>query len=239
MRKRTMTLRVAVVCALMVSGPITRAAVYTGGSGGAYSMDTMTSDVELGGAVAAIASASNQSFARGYTPRAIGMITITDDPVSPGIKSGTPVVIHIPSGLAMTWDETDTTATFGGTAAGKVGTISYAGSNKQLVIAVTGDFAAGDTLTIADLSFKNYLGSGTGHLEMDFDNDGGIDSQDDKTVTILGAFHYGGMEDGYAMDAMLLDRDMRIHGTLLMVTKNVRHPRFMAGKGGDRPGWSD
>jgi len=228
-----MMLRVAVVCALMVSVPSgARAAIYTGGPGDAYSMDAMAGDVGLGGAVVTLSSAANQSFPRGYAPVAISTITITDDPATPGIKSGMPIGIRIPSDLAMTWDETVITATFGGTAAGKVGGIGYAGSHKQLVIAVTSDFAAGDTLTIADLSFKNYIGSGIGHLEMDFDNDGGIDSQDDKTVTILGAFHHGGMEDGYAMDAMLLDRDMRIHGTLLMMTKYVRQPRFTCGPEG-------
>jgi len=224
-KRRYEELVLVVTVALFAAvGPGAQAAIYTGGSGDAYSMDTMAGDIGLGGAVVTLASAANQSFVRGYTPVAISTLTVNDDPTNPGIKSGTPIVIRIPDDLAMTWDETDATATIGGTAAGKVGAVSYAGSNKQLVIAVTNDFAANDTLTIADLSFKNYLGSGTGYLELDFDNDGGVDSQDDKTVSILSAFHYGGTEDSYAMGAMGQDEYLRLIGTLLMLTKNGRRP---------------
>lgn len=185
-----------------------------GGPGDAYCMISMTRDTSL---AVTFASAANQSFARGYAPVAISMITITDDPATPVIKNGTPIVVRIPADLAMTWDEADMTATFGGTAAGKVGTISYAAGNKHLVINVTADFAAGDTLTISDLSFKNYLISGTSRLELDFDNDGSVDSQDDKTITIVSAFHYGGIEDGYAMGVMREDRRMRIDGTTILI----------------------
>ena len=195
-KRRYEELVLAVTVALFAAvGPGVQGAIYTGGPGDSYTMGDMTGDVGLGGAVVTLASAANQSFTRGYAPVAISTITITDD-ATPGIKNGTPIVVRIPPGLAMTWDETDIAATFGGTALGKVGGISYAGSNKQLVIAVTNDFAANDTLTISALSFKDYLGSGSDRLELDFDNDGEADSQDDKTVTILSAFHHGGMEDG-------------------------------------------
>jgi len=224
-KRRYEELVLVVTVALFAAvGPGAQAAIYTGGSGDAYSMDTMAGDIGLGGAVVTLASAANQSFVRGYTPVAISTLTVNDDPTNPGIKSGTPIVIRIPDDLAMTWDETDTMATFGGTASGKVGAISYASGNKHLVINVIGDFVANDTLSISDLSFKNYLGSGTGRLELDFDNDGGVDSQDDKAVSILSAFHYGGTEDSYAMDVMNEDEYLRLIGTLLMLTKNSRSP---------------
>jgi len=201
-----MTVLAVVATLLMMIGHSVSAAIYTGGYGANYSMGAMVSDVSLGGAVVTFTSAANQSFLSGDTPVGISMITITDDDTTPGIKSGIPIVIRIPSNLVMTWDETDLTPTFGGTASGKVGSISYASGNKHLVINVTGDFAAGDTLTIANLSFKNYLSGGPSKLELDFNNDNSVDSHDDKTISILSSFHYGGIDDGYAVGSMRRDR---------------------------------
>jgi len=222
MRRQTMTVLAAAVGFLLVLGHSARAAIYTGGSGDAYSMGAMAGDVNLGGAVVTLASAANQSFPRGYLPVGVSTITITDD-TTPGIKSGTPIVVRIPAGLAMMWDETDLTPTFGGTASGKVGTISYASGNKHLVINVTGDFAASDTLTIADLSFKNYLGSGIDRLELDFDNNGLADADDNKTIAISTAYHHGGLEDSYALCAMNDDQKLRANeGAVFMFVRNVR-----------------
>jgi len=193
------------VVALVMNGQGVWAAIYTGGPGASYAMGMMTTNVNLGGAMVTLSSSANQSFSRGYAPVAISMITITDDPVTPGIKSGTPVAVSIPSDFAMTWDETDLTPTFGGTAAGKVGAIGYTNSNRCLKIAVTADFNAGDTLTISALSFKNYVGLGNARLELDFDNEGLVAAQDDKTITIL-FYSYGGLGDSYALDQMITDR---------------------------------
>ena len=187
----------------------------------------MSSDVNLGGAVVTIASAANQSLFRGYTPLPISTITITDDNTSPGIKSGIPIVIRIPADLVMTWDEADLTPTFGGAASGKVGSISYASGNKHLVINVTVDFAAGDTLTIANLSFKNYLSGGPGRLELDFNNDNSVDSHDDKTISILSSFHYGGIDDGYTMGVMKEDRKMHLPGTIILLTKDINKTKML------------
>jgi len=197
-------------------------AIYTGGPGDAHSMSAMGGNVHLGGAEVAFVSAASQSFLRGYAPVGISTITITDD-ATPGIKSGTPIVIRIPSGLVMTWDETDTTATFGGTASGKVGAISYASGNKHLVVSVTSDFAASDTLTISGLSFKNYLSSGAGRLQLDFDSNGLIDADDGKTVAIFSTFHRGGNEDNYAASAMDDDQKLRANeGAVFLFVRNAR-----------------
>ena len=86
----------------------------------------------------------------------------------------------------------------------------------SLVIAVTNDFIACDTLTVSDLSFKNYIGSGSARLELDFDNDGVVDAQDDKTITILGVY-FGGLGDSYAMDQMIKDKSLYLPaGTIFM-----------------------
>ena len=200
----------------MALGSGADAAIYTGGSGDGYGTDTMGSDVPLGGPYVAVSSAGNRSFPRGYAPLDIGTITITD--ANPAvISNATSIAVCIPAAFQMTWDETDTTATFGGTAAGKVevGAVSYGGSNKKLLIAVTGNFAAGDTLTIGGLSFKNYTVAGTTRLLLDFDNNGQADAQDDKTTTVVGIYT-GGMSDAYATDGMSEDRSLTgiVHGTV-------------------------
>lgn len=207
MRAKTMLALTAAVAALVMSGPNMWAAIYTGGPGASYTMGAMTNDTGLGGAVVTLSSAANQVFVRGYALVAISTITITDDPTTPGIKSGIPIAVWVPAGFAMTWDATDLTPTFGGAAAGKVGAISYTNSNQRLVIAVTNDFIAGDTLTISALSFKNYIASGSTRLELDWDNDGIEDAQDDKTITILGVY-YGGLGDSYALDQMSIDKSL-------------------------------
>ncbi|MBU4200940.1 MAG: hypothetical protein KKG09_08215 [Verrucomicrobia bacterium] len=205
MRVKTMLVLTAAMAALVINGPGAWAATYTGGAGDCSILGTMTNDVLLGDSVITLSSAADQSFASGYAPVAISAITITDDPATPVIKSGTNMVVWIPAGFVMTWDEADLTPTFGGTAAGKVGAISYTNSNQRLKIAVTADFSAGDTLTISALAFKNYLGSGSARLELDYDNDGIADVQDDKTITILGFHSYGGLGDSYALDQMITD----------------------------------
>lgn len=216
MRKRTLAVLALAVAGWVVSGPGAWAAIYTGGAGDCWSMGAMTNDVHLGGAVVTLSSAANQSFSRGYAPVAISTITIADD-ITPGIKNGTPIAVRIPADFAMTWDETDLTPTFGGTAAGKVGAISYTNSNKRLVIAVTMDFVANDTLTISALSFKNHLGYGSARLELDFDNDGAADAQDDTTITILGVFQCGGLGDSYAFDEMSYDKLLLRSGTIFII----------------------
>ncbi|MBU4201217.1 MAG: hypothetical protein KKE37_02110 [Verrucomicrobia bacterium] len=208
MRTKTILALTAAMAALVINGPGAWAAIYTGGAGDCWSMDAMTNDVHLSATVVTVSSFADQFFARGYAPVAISAITITDDPATPVIKSGTNMVVWIPAGFAMTWDETDLTPTFGGTAAGKVGAISYTNSNQRLKIAVTADFSAGDTLTISALSFKNYVGLGSARLELDYDNDGVTDAQDDKTITILGFYSYGGLGDSYALDQMITDRGL-------------------------------
>jgi len=184
-----------------------------------HAVAVMTTDVGLGGSVVAIGSAADKSMSRGYVPSAIQTITITDDPGAPGIKNGTPIVVRIPAGFAMTWNETDMTATLGGTAAGKVGAVSYTRANHRLMIAVASDFSAGDTLTISDLSFKNYLDTGNTHLELDFNNDGLADAYDGKTVTIATVFHCGGRNDCYATMAMKQDRGLSIGGAVFMMVR--------------------
>ncbi|MGD9052771.1 MAG: SBBP repeat-containing protein, partial [Desulfobacterales bacterium] len=139
------------------------------------------------GAAPTISSAVNQIFATGDSATAISAITVTDDPNSPVITAANDIRIRIPAGFNMSWDNTDTEATIGGGASGKVSTtVTFEDSDKTLVINVGTDFAASDQITISDLSFKSFTAaSAADNLELEVDNDDTVAAVDDKTVTIL------------------------------------------------------
>lgn len=104
-----------------------------------------------------LTSAANQSFEIGQSAAAISTVTIT-------ALSGTAItaandlrIAIATSTVDMRFDTSDTSATFGGTASGKVsGPVSYEGGGSVLVIPVNTDFVASETLTIAGLSFANF-----------------------------------------------------------------------------------
>ncbi len=132
-----------------------------------------------------ISSTANQKFAKNDPLTANSTITITDDASNPVITATNDIRIKIPASFNMTWDATDTTATFGGTASAKAGTITYEDSNKTLVVDVTSDFTVGQTLTIAGLSFTSFSASSVSdNLELETTNGGTSQATDDKTIAI-------------------------------------------------------
>lgn len=192
---------------------------YTGGVGACYAMDAMAASFQLGGPMVTLSSASDQTFARGYTPVAMSVLTIAAGTNEPGISNGTPMAVWIPAGFAMTWDATNVNAALGGSGAGKVNaTVSYAGSNQRLVLAVTGNFTNGEQVTVNALGFRDILGSGSTQLELDYDNDGVADALDDKQVTIAGVFA-GGDGDNYSLNQTLLEKYLHPVGTLISIAR--------------------
>jgi uncharacterized repeat protein (TIGR03803 family) len=134
-----------------------------------------------------ISSAANQEFRANGSSTAISAITVTDDASTAGINTVDDIRITIPSGFNMTWDTSDTTASFSGTASAKASTtVSYEDSNRTLVIDVTSDFSAGQTLIVSGLSFNNFTAvSAADNLELEMDNAGTVADTDDKTITII------------------------------------------------------
>ncbi len=203
-----------------LGGPAARGtALYTGGDGASYAMDALTDAFHLGGPMVTLSSAADQSFARGYAAEAAGALTITDGTNYPGISNGMSIAVWIPASFAMTWDEGDVTPVLAGTAASKVNaTVSYAGGNQRLLIAATSSFAKGDTLVVSGLAFKNFLGSGSTCLELDYDNDGVADALDDKAITIQGVFA-GGDGANYCLHQTLLEKCLHPVGSLISIAR--------------------
>jgi len=216
---KTKTMMMLAAIGLVMSGSSALAQCYTGGVGACYAMDALTTPTNLGGPLVTLSSTDNQSFARGYAPVAISILTITDDPDTPGIISGTSIAVWIPAGFAMTWDATNVNAVIGGSAVDKVdATVSYTEANQRLLIAVTEDFLTSDTLTVSTLAFKDFLGSGSSRLELDYDNDGVADALDDKQITIDGVFA-GGDGANYCLNQALLEKCLHPVGTLISIAR--------------------
>ena len=63
--------------------------------------------------------------------------------------------------------------------------MSYEDSGKTLVINVTSNFAASDTIVVSGLSFKDFdTVCAADNLELELLNDGAVQATDDKTITI-------------------------------------------------------
>ncbi|MHC4081641.1 MAG: right-handed parallel beta-helix repeat-containing protein, partial [Planctomycetota bacterium] len=136
-------------------------------------------------AVLSMSSASNQTFDIGDPPTAISAITITDG-ATPTITAASDIRITIPAGFNMTWDATDTTATIVGSDVSS--TVTYEDSDATLVLDVTGDFVGEQSITVSDLSFKNFTAaSAVDNLEVDVDNNGTADATDSSTIRVSGA----------------------------------------------------
>ena len=113
---------------------------------------------DLSYASPSVSSASSQTFTVGQASTAAAVVTVTDDAITPTITAALDIRIRIPAGFNMTWDTSITTVTLGGTASGKVSTtlLAYEDSNHTLVVNVTSNFVAGDTLTLTGLKFNNF-----------------------------------------------------------------------------------
>ena len=152
---------------------------------GLSATDDKTIEILTGNA--SLVSAADQSFGVGNPATAIQLITVTDSG-TPAITAANDIRIRIPAGFNMEWDTSVTSATIGGAASGKVSaTVSY-DSNLILVLDVTSDFAANESITLSDLSFANFTApSSPSYLELEVDNAGGTEDTDSRFIHISSA----------------------------------------------------
>jgi hypothetical protein len=134
-----------------------------------------------------ISSAADQGFFVGDALTANSQITITES-ATPVITAANDLRVRIPAGFNMLWNKSDLDATIGGTASGKVSTtVSYEDAGATLVLNVTSNFAAGETVTVSDVGFQDFTAaSPSSNLELEVYNDNAVTSTDDKTIEIGG-----------------------------------------------------
>lgn len=125
-------------------------------------------------------------------PVTANMITIREANSSPGIRFGQGLRITIPPSLNMTWNTAITAPTLGGSAAGRVNSVSYP-NNRTVQFNLNSNFFSNDTLTIANLQFTNITTDSSGSLfvttnanavPLSASND--ANATDGSTITILG-----------------------------------------------------
>ena len=137
---------------------------------------------------ASISSAANHSFVAGDPATAISTITITAQNGAI-ISAANDIRVRIPAGFNMTWNTSITTATIGGGAVAKVSTtVSYENAGQVLVLNVTTNFAAGDTISVAGLQFMGFAAaSAANNLQLVAAGGAGgaTTSSDDKTKTVI------------------------------------------------------
>ena len=134
-------------------------------------------------AVARIVSDWDQLFFEGDSSSTASPIHVTDGTTA-SITTGNDIRIRIPAGLDMEWD-TSVSVGVSGMAAGKVSSsVAYEDLNKTVVVSVTTDFAASDHVTFSGLSFKTFIESPPGSLELEVLNDDAVTSTDPRTITI-------------------------------------------------------
>ena len=104
-----------------------------------------------------VAMAESYNFYSGQVTTMLGTITITDGE-TPTITAANDIRLTIATTTTnFRFDTTVTTPTFGGTASGKVaGTVSYEDGGATLVIDVTSNFTATNTLTIAGIKVGSF-----------------------------------------------------------------------------------
>ncbi len=148
-------------------------------------MDVFLVGYTLGMMPPTMSSAANQAFVVGDSSTAISTITVTEVDGTT-ITTANDIRIRIPSGFDMLWDTSDTTAAIGGTASAKVSTtVSYEDSGATLVLNVTSNFAAGETVTASGLNFTSFdAASSSDNLELEVYNDNVVTATDDKTIEI-------------------------------------------------------
>ena len=153
--------------------------VLAGAGGATVDEDDKTITIVTG---ATVSSAANQSFTMGQVAATASVQTVTEAAAAT-ILATTDLRIRIPATFSMTWDTSVTTVTLGGTASAKVSTTlsAYEDSGHTVVLNVTADFTAAQTLTITGLKFANFeaieaadnlelVVEGTGAATVDEDN---------------------------------------------------------------------
>ncbi len=159
-------------------------------------------------AVTTIASEAHQVFALNQSATPLSTITVTDG-TTPSITAANDIRIKIAtSTIRMLFDTTDTTATFGGTASAKVSNpVTYEGNGSVLVIPVSNDFSASDTLTISGLAFTSFTATNTAATALRLYTDGAGDisenATDSRTVAITGSLTLADHTLGQVSDAFL------------------------------------
>ena len=174
---------------------------FQGGSYDGWDMNESAAAIQFNGPAVTLSSGQHQVLDGSSFRASTAALTITEssDGGNLGIKTGKTLTLAFADPLILKWDIAQLQA-YGGTAAGKAGPAALANSDAYLQIPITGDFSAGQTLTltglrIAGLPFCPQHRSG--RIVLDFDEDGLWDTADQYTIMVR-MIWAGGGDDGWS-----------------------------------------
>lgn len=154
-----------------------------------------------------ISIADNQVFDYNTATTSFETITITD--TQGAITAAGDLRISLASTtVGFKWDTTDTTASFGGTASAKASNpVSFENASTTLVVPISSDFTAGQTLTISGLAFAEFPGVlASSSPYIGYNDSGSIASYASESVAVQGVAttseHYlGQISDQWGTDS--------------------------------------
>ncbi|OGV83902.1 MAG: hypothetical protein A2340_08930 [Lentisphaerae bacterium RIFOXYB12_FULL_60_10] len=193
---------------------------FQGGPYDGWDRQGMISAAGLSDTQITFSSATNQVLVWTH-PQGV-LTTLTIRVVNPGspiaITNGGTLRVSLLSGWACRFN-TGATLSFASNAAAKINaSVSYADGDRTLVVPVTADFLADDTLTISGLTLLDLAlcRAGLQYLELDFDGDGTPDTYDAFALE-LSVPQPGGSFDGWGRSTQNAYTLYRMQGTMLTI----------------------
>ena len=173
---------------------------FTGGSYDGAGSAVMHGRVLDGGPQVSLWSASVQGFEWTAGSTALAPLSIGAWAPQGTITNGSTLRVKMPAAWQCRFDA-GATVTFGGGAAGKVGTASYSSDGRTFLIPVTAEFADGDTLAVSGLKVTDLRLCRTGiqWLGLDFTGDGITDACDESLLYMGNVYWCGGSYDGWGL----------------------------------------
>lgn len=170
---------------------------FYGGSYDGWDRQAMAQALGLGGAMVTFSSGTDQVFNWSEVSASLAMLTLEAESPQSTITNGGTIRISVPALWRCRFD-TSATPSIAGDAAGKVGSTSFSGDQRTLLIPVTANFADADTLTISGLKLADLrlVPAGTASLELDFTGDGVRDVYDIYPIQLRVTWS-GGSYDGW------------------------------------------
>ena len=197
MRVQLATIAVGVLLSAVAAQAAPEDARFYGGSYDGWDRCAPTNFAGLGGALVSLSSGTNQLFDWTQAGPALASVTIAATDPAGTITNGGTMRLSVPAAWLCRFDA-GSLPTYSGNAAGKVGAASFSGDGRTLLIPVTQNFVASDTLTISGLKLADLrlVSADTQRLELDFTGDGVRDLYDLCTVQVRVQWP-GGAYDGW------------------------------------------
>ena len=170
---------------------------FSGGSYDGWDRQTMTNAMGLGTLLVTLSSGTNQVFDWFLANPTLASLTISAEDPQSTITNGITMHVSVPTAWGCRFD-TNSAVAYSGRATAKVTTPSFSDDGRRLLIPVTTDFVASDTLTVSGLKLVNLqlVPTGASRLELDFTGDGVRDTYDLYTVQVQVQWS-GGSYDGW------------------------------------------